>query len=115
MSEIVTCGICNRSWDAEKDPAPAALCHWCHGRGYSTAPVNPPDCECATTDGVPCLPCQDVIPENLGDGVSESEYTVVLRFEADNQSAATTLIEAIRSIAPYMVDNVDIDVYGEVR
>ena len=47
--------------------------------------------------------------------MSESEYTVVLRFEADNKNAAITLIETIRSIAPYMVDNVDIDVYGEVR
>lgn len=37
---IVTCGICGRSWCEQCDPAPSALCHWCHGRGYSTAPVR---------------------------------------------------------------------------
>lgn len=26
-----TCGICNRSWCADCDPCPSALCHWCHG------------------------------------------------------------------------------------
>ena len=36
----VTCGNCQRSWDEDKDPAPSALCHWCHGRGYSTAPLG---------------------------------------------------------------------------
>lgn len=35
---VVTCGICDRSWCEDEDPAPAALCHYCHGRGYSTAP-----------------------------------------------------------------------------
>lgn len=27
----VTCGTCTRSWCSICDPAPAALCHWCHG------------------------------------------------------------------------------------
>jgi hypothetical protein len=35
--ERVTCGICHLSWCERCDPAPAALCHWCHGRGYSEA------------------------------------------------------------------------------
>lgn len=33
----VTCGACNRSWCERCDPAPGALCHWCHGRGSSQA------------------------------------------------------------------------------
>ncbi len=36
----VTCGNCGRSWDERQDPAPSALCHWCHGRGHSTAPLD---------------------------------------------------------------------------
>ena len=39
---MVTCGMCDRSWCERCDPAPSALCHWCHGRGYSTAPIDPP-------------------------------------------------------------------------
>lgn len=39
--EMVTCGICRRSWCERCDPAPSALCVWCHGRGYSTAPIPP--------------------------------------------------------------------------
>lgn len=37
--KVVTCGNCGKSWDESRDPAPAALCHWCHGRGHSTAEV----------------------------------------------------------------------------
>lgn len=33
----VTCGDCGRSWCESCDPCPSALCHWCHGRGHSTA------------------------------------------------------------------------------
>lgn len=33
-----TCGICGKSWCDACDPTPSALCHYCHGRGYSTAP-----------------------------------------------------------------------------
>jgi len=35
----VTCGNCEHSWCEKCDPAPAALCHWCHGRGHSIAPL----------------------------------------------------------------------------
>ena len=35
----VTCGNCGESWCEKCDPAPAALCHTCHGRGYSTHPI----------------------------------------------------------------------------
>ncbi len=37
--DVATCGRCGRSWCFNCDPCPAALCHWCHGRGYSTAPI----------------------------------------------------------------------------
>lgn len=36
----VTCGGCEREWCERCDPGPGALCHWCHGRGYSIAPVT---------------------------------------------------------------------------
>lgn len=36
----VTCGICGRAWCGRCDPAPSALCPWCHGPGYSTAPIR---------------------------------------------------------------------------
>jgi hypothetical protein len=36
----VTCGNCGREWCERCDPAPAALCPWCHGRGYSTHPLG---------------------------------------------------------------------------
>jgi hypothetical protein len=36
----VTCGNCGNSWCGKCDPAPSALCHWCNGRGHSTAPLN---------------------------------------------------------------------------
>lgn len=36
----VTCGNCGKSWCELADPAPAALCHWCHGRGYSDAELE---------------------------------------------------------------------------
>lgn len=39
--ELVTCGNCGRSWCEREDPAPSALCHYCHGRGYSVAPIPP--------------------------------------------------------------------------
>lgn len=37
----VTCGGCGRAWCGECDPAPSALCHWCHGRGWSEAEMEP--------------------------------------------------------------------------
>ena len=37
----VTCGNCDRSWCEYCDPAPSALCHWCHGRGHSDAVIGP--------------------------------------------------------------------------
>lgn len=37
--EPATCGNCGRSWCFRCDPCPSAACHWCHGRGYSTAPL----------------------------------------------------------------------------
>lgn len=40
-SAITQCGADSaHRWCADCDPAPAALCHWCHGRGYSTAPLS---------------------------------------------------------------------------
>jgi hypothetical protein len=39
---IATCGRCHSQWCADCDPCPAALCHTCHGRGYSTAPRGEP-------------------------------------------------------------------------
>ena len=38
----VTCGTCHNSWCEHCDPAPSALCPWCHGRGHSTASL----CDC---------------------------------------------------------------------
>ena len=38
--DVVMCGGCGRSWCDRCDPAPSALCHWCNGRGYSTAAIN---------------------------------------------------------------------------
>lgn len=38
--DVTECGACYRQWDARRDPGPAALCHWCHGRGHSTHPVR---------------------------------------------------------------------------
>jgi len=35
---VVTCGNCGAKWCEDCDPAPSALCHTCHGRGYSIAP-----------------------------------------------------------------------------
>ena len=40
-SEAV-CLTCCAHWCDECDPAPSALCHYCHGRGYSTALIEPP-------------------------------------------------------------------------
>lgn len=37
---IVTCGNCQRSWDESLDPAPSAMCHYCNGKGYTTAPTE---------------------------------------------------------------------------
>lgn len=39
---IVTCGGCGRQWCESCDPAPSALCHYCHGRGFSLAPRGVP-------------------------------------------------------------------------
>ena len=36
------CLTCCAHWCNECDPAPSALCHYCHGRGYSTALIEPP-------------------------------------------------------------------------
>lgn len=36
------CLTCGAHWCGECDPAPSALCHYCHGRGYSTAEITPP-------------------------------------------------------------------------
>lgn len=35
VHEAATCGNCERSWCHRCDPGPAALCHFCHGRGSS--------------------------------------------------------------------------------
>lgn len=39
--EIAQCGGCHGAWCDRCDPAHGPLCPWCHGRGYSTAPVWP--------------------------------------------------------------------------
>lgn len=39
-AKVVTCGGCHASWCERCDPAPSALCHVCHGRGYTTARVR---------------------------------------------------------------------------
>lgn len=36
-----TCGGCAAEWCDRCDPTPSALCHTCHGRGYSTAAIKP--------------------------------------------------------------------------
>lgn len=39
--EIATCGNCSKSWCDRCDPvAVSALCHYCNGRGSSTAPIS---------------------------------------------------------------------------
>jgi hypothetical protein len=38
--EEATCGACGLSWCNRCDPAPSAMCHYCHGLGYSTAPLG---------------------------------------------------------------------------
>ena len=38
-ADVVTCGNCGDSWCEHCDPAPAALCHTCNGRGHSTAKI----------------------------------------------------------------------------
>lgn len=37
-SDKVQCGHCGLQWCEHHDPAPSAMCHACHGRGYTTAP-----------------------------------------------------------------------------
>lgn len=37
---VVGCNNCGYQWDEKKDPCPSALCHRCHGRGYSTHPIE---------------------------------------------------------------------------
>jgi hypothetical protein len=39
-SAAVTCHACESSWCETCDPTPSALCHTCHGRGYSTAEID---------------------------------------------------------------------------
>jgi hypothetical protein len=39
----VTCGNCDSSWCERCDPGPSALCHTCHGRGHSIAPLYEPN------------------------------------------------------------------------
>lgn len=36
------CLSCGAAWCSTCDPGPAALCHYCHGRGYSTAEITRP-------------------------------------------------------------------------
>lgn len=38
--KLATCGICNRTWCEACEPTPSALCPWCHGMGFSKAPVR---------------------------------------------------------------------------
>jgi hypothetical protein len=38
--DTVTCGACQRAWCGTCDPCPAASCPWCHGYGYSVAPIE---------------------------------------------------------------------------
>lgn len=38
----MTCGGCNRQWCERCDGTQGPLCHYCHGRGYSTAPRGVP-------------------------------------------------------------------------
>lgn len=35
------CNGCGHAWCERCDPTPSALCHWCHGRGHSTAELEP--------------------------------------------------------------------------
>lgn len=38
-----TCGNCGNAWCGRCDPAATSWgCHWCHGRGSSTAPMDAP-------------------------------------------------------------------------
>jgi len=39
-----TCARCGRSWCERCDPSPGPLCHYCHGRGWSKAPLGPLRC-----------------------------------------------------------------------
>lgn len=49
--DAVTCGTCGAVWCGSCDPAPSALCHTCHGRGYSIAEVMPGRAELPSTPG----------------------------------------------------------------
>lgn len=40
LTGAVECGHCTRRWCERCDPSPASLCHWCAGRGYSTAALD---------------------------------------------------------------------------
>lgn|GEM_PF-5343400 len=42
VSDAVTCGNCDAQWCERCDPAPSAQCHYCNGRGYSTAEIRAP-------------------------------------------------------------------------
>jgi hypothetical protein len=39
------CGRCGAAWCDRCDPTPSALCHYCHGRGHSTAEIDGPTLE----------------------------------------------------------------------
>lgn len=41
-TQSAECGGCEARWCAACDPGPAALCHYCHGRGYSTCEIAAP-------------------------------------------------------------------------
>lgn len=39
--DVKTCSTCKRSWCERCDPSPAAMCHFCNGRGSSPAEIRP--------------------------------------------------------------------------
>lgn len=65
--EVTECGDCGLQWCGRCDPTHGPLCHRCHGRGYTTAPIRyrdirfPEDCEhidiADTLDGAVCRDC----------------------------------------------------------
>ncbi len=40
VREIVTCWGCLNQWCDRCDPAPSALCHYCHGSGIVDYPIE---------------------------------------------------------------------------
>lgn len=68
VAKVATCGICSRSWCERCDPAPSALCPWCHGIGHSTAPVPPRQVERIKRirqRATPALPIYDALMRGL--------------------------------------------------